>query len=265
MPWIKLDDQWMDHPKIIRAGRDARDIWLASLTWCARHLTDGHFPAELLPSLAVTAGVDVANCQTFASLLVDVCLWESTETGYHIHDYNDYNPTKEQAEATKKARTEAGRVGGIAKASKTPSKTLANGKQNSAPSPSPSPLPTKKETKDSVGEVVDEMLSTWKSLFPNKPQPKPSTYREKIRVRLNDADFRDNWEMALTISSQSPTCQRESWFHFGYLVENDSNYRKMLDRWMDWKDKQLNGSGKHQPTEEEKLAGQRAALYGRRT
>lgn len=244
MPWIKLDDQWMDHPKIVKAGRDARDVWLASLTWCARHLTDGHFPAELLPSLAITAGVDVANCQTFASALVEVCLWERTENGYHIHDYNDYNPTKEQSEATKKARSEAGRVGGVSKSAKSkqnPGKTLANdlakSKQKSAPSPSPSPS----IEKDSLGEKVQEMLDAWKVLFPNKPQPKPDTFKAKIKTRLENADFAAGWRKALETAAQSPSCQNESWFNFEYLVTNDKNFQKMIDRWMEWKDREQYG------------------------
>lgn len=134
MSWIKLDDQWMDHPKIIRAGKDARDMWLASITWCAKHLTDGYFPPELLPQLAVMAGVDVANCQTFAKTLLEVCLWDATDNGYHVHDYLDYNPTKEQTEANRIARSRAGKAGGEAKAGKMPSKILANGWQKSSKS-----------------------------------------------------------------------------------------------------------------------------------
>lgn len=145
MSWIKLDDNWMDHPKIIKAGRDARDMWLASITWCAKHLTDGYFPSNLLSSLAATAGVDVANCQTFANTLLEVCLWDATDNGYMVHDYLDYNPSKEQALATREARKTAGRAGGVAKASKMPSKKLAkpvaNSWQKSAPYPYPFPSP----------------------------------------------------------------------------------------------------------------------------
>jgi hypothetical protein len=151
MSWIKFDDQWMDHPKIIQAGRDARDMWIASITYCAKHLTDGYFHDNLLPTLAVMAGVDVANCQEFASTLVRVGLWDANEEGYQVHDYLDYNPSKEQALATREARKEAGRAGGIAKASKNPGKTLAKTKQNSAPSPSPSPsLKIEEEGRDEV-------------------------------------------------------------------------------------------------------------------
>lgn len=138
MSWIKLDDQWMDHPKIIAAGRDARDMWLASLTYCSKHLTDGYFNKKLLPSLAVMAGLDVANCQDFASVLLEVGLWDATDNGYTVHDYLVYNPSKEQALATRNARKAAGSVGGKQKASKMLANGLAKSYQNPAPSPSPS-------------------------------------------------------------------------------------------------------------------------------
>lgn len=178
MSWIKLDDQWMDHPKIITAGRDARDMWLASITWCGKHLTDGYFPSNLLPSLAVSAGVDVANCQVFARTLVDVCLWEETENGYFIHDYLEYNPSREQALATKEARKEAGRAGGIAKASKSPSKPLAKEKQNPAPSPSPSP------NQDNLNNIDDAAKPARHSR--KKPTPEETALNAKAKSLIDE-------------------------------------------------------------------------------
>lgn len=178
MSWIKLDDQWMDHPKIIMAGRDARDIWLASITWCAKHLTDGEFPANLLPSLAVAAGVDVANCQGFARALLDVGLWEETENGYLIHDYLEYNPSREQALATKEARKQAGRAGGVAKASKIPSKTLAKEKQNPAPSPSPSP------NQDNLNNIDDAAKPARPSR--KKPTPEETIENQKAKALIDE-------------------------------------------------------------------------------
>lgn len=125
MPWIKLDDHWMDHPKIIAAGRDARDVWLASLTYCAKHMTDGYFHPSLVPSFLVTAGVNVANARTIAKVLLEVNLWEDSENRFYIHDYLDYNPTKEETEARRNVRAMAGRAGGLAKAGKLPSKKVA--------------------------------------------------------------------------------------------------------------------------------------------
>ena len=33
MPWVKLDDHFFRHPKVIAAGRDARDLFLAGLCY----------------------------------------------------------------------------------------------------------------------------------------------------------------------------------------------------------------------------------------
>jgi hypothetical protein len=165
MAWIKLDDQWMEHPKIVTVGRDARDVWLASITWCAKYLTDGYFPKNLLPTLATMAGVDVANCQTFANDLVDVCLWELEGNKYLVHDYLKYNPTKEQAIATREARKEAGKIGGENKASKklakswqNPSKSLPRTRTPSlAPNPSPDPLPVPGEGENPPHPIIQEI------------------------------------------------------------------------------------------------------------
>ena len=155
MSWIRLDDSWIEHPKIIRAGRDARDLWLASITWCARHLTDGVFPAEVLPVLVVWAGIDEANDQAkvkqIASKLLSTGLWIlTTNNEYLVHDYLHYNPSKEEVEELRAARSEAGRRGGKQKASNRVSKDLANAvakpKQNASKSaskilpPTPTPL-----------------------------------------------------------------------------------------------------------------------------
>ncbi len=141
MSWVKIDDQFFMHPKVIAAGRDARDLYLAALTYTAGQLTDGFVPAGALPLIAAMAGVpDAAD---LAARLVDVRLWEPTVGGYNIHDYHEYNPSAGQVRATREARAEAGRRGGLAAAaSKAQANDQANDEQNSTPSPSPSPSPS---------------------------------------------------------------------------------------------------------------------------
>lgn len=168
MAWIKLDDQWMDNPKIVEVGRDGRDMWLASITYCAKHLTDGYFHKNLLPILAVMAGVDVAKCQQIAKSLLNVCLWELDGEMYCVHDYLDFNPSKEQTEANRNARAEAGRAGGIAKASKMSSKSLAKNKQKPAPSPSPSPSLNPKESDPlSQFDIIQQHIENTTGLMPD--------------------------------------------------------------------------------------------------
>ena len=145
MSWVKLDDQFLNNPKVVRAGKDGRLLYLASLLYCGGQLTDGNIPREALNLLAGMADID--NGKACGKRLLEVGLWEETPEGYCIHDYLKYNPTREEALALREARAEAGSRGGLASvASKAQAKAQAiasaNGKQNSTPSPSPSPSPS---------------------------------------------------------------------------------------------------------------------------
>ena len=149
MAWAKIDDQFFFHPKVIEVGRDARDLYLASIVYSAGQLTDGYFPARTLPLLCAMAGITTGEAS--ASKLLDVGLWEDQDGGYMIHDYLDYNPSAEKVHETRRARAEAGRRGGaLSRPSTSEAKWKQNGskmeaneeaarKPNGTPSPSPSP------------------------------------------------------------------------------------------------------------------------------
>jgi hypothetical protein len=137
--WVKVDDQFFRNPKVMSAGRDARDLYLVGLCYCAQSLTDGFIPRAALRVLGAEAEIDEA--QSGADRLVKVGLWELAAEGYMVHDYLEYQPTKERVLATREVRAEAGRRGGKQKASNLLDKTLAKPKQNSAPYPSRTPSP----------------------------------------------------------------------------------------------------------------------------
>jgi hypothetical protein len=125
MPWVKLDDQFADHPKIAAAGPLASWLHVCGLCYCARFLTDGFIPNGQIRKLA-----DLDNTVELADKLVEVGIWEKVEGGYQIHDYLEYNPSREQVLATRQARAEAGAVGGQqAAASKAQAKAKQNAKQ----------------------------------------------------------------------------------------------------------------------------------------
>jgi hypothetical protein len=109
MSWVKLDDQFFLNPKVISAGRDARDLYLAALTYTAGQLTDGYLPEGCI--LLVAAMAQITTAAESAKRLVDVGLWDKCKTGYTIHDYLDYNPSGDQVRAIRKERAEAGRRG----------------------------------------------------------------------------------------------------------------------------------------------------------
>lgn len=85
MTWAKFDDGIYDHPKVIEAGRDARELFFASIVYSSRHLTDGVIPRGALRILQAWTEIDdTAAC---ADRLIEVGLWEVHEDGYRIGDY----------------------------------------------------------------------------------------------------------------------------------------------------------------------------------
>ena len=149
MSWIKLDDQFTDHPKVIAAGPLASWMYVCGLTYAGRYLTDGFIPAGQVRKLA-----DVDNASELAARLVEVGLWEPAEDGYIIHDYHDYNPradkvraeraanAKRQAEWRDRNRQPDGSFSSDETASNAVTSDVTCAALTPAPSPSPSPCTT---------------------------------------------------------------------------------------------------------------------------
>lgn len=94
MTWVRIDDQFTDHPKVVKAGPLAGWLYMCGLTYASRYLTDGFIPAAQVPRLA-----DLPNADELAGRLVGVGLWEPAEGGYQIHDYLGYQPSAEKVKA----------------------------------------------------------------------------------------------------------------------------------------------------------------------
>lgn len=98
MAWVKLDDQFTDHPKVIEAGPMASWLFVCGLTYCARLLTDGFIPSGQVRKLA-----DLDGAPDLATHLVTVGLWERCEGGFLVHDYLEYQPSAEKVKAERAA------------------------------------------------------------------------------------------------------------------------------------------------------------------
>lgn len=89
MPWFRLDDSFHSHPKVISAGNEAVGLFVRCGTYAAEHLTDGFLPKDVV--LLYGSGA-------LAEKLTGAKLWHRTRGGWTIHDYLDYNPSKEAVE-----------------------------------------------------------------------------------------------------------------------------------------------------------------------
>jgi hypothetical protein len=115
MSWARLDDNIAHHPKILRAGPEAAFFWVLCLTYSQRFLTDGHIPEA---ALGAVGSWSAARARQLAAKLVRVRLLERCANGYQVHDYLQYNKpavvARAERDATSRARSQAGRKGGVA-------------------------------------------------------------------------------------------------------------------------------------------------------
>lgn len=134
MTWVRLEDGFADHPKIVAVGPEGMALYVAGLCYSNRYLTDGFIPQAQVPKLIGT--------QEPTSKLVKQGLWEIVEGGYQIHDYDEYQPSRDDILEIRKARSEAGRKGGLSKpASNTEANDEAKPQAESNPGPGPGPVP----------------------------------------------------------------------------------------------------------------------------
>ncbi|KKN75246.1 hypothetical protein LCGC14_0382450 [marine sediment metagenome] len=113
MSWVKVSDGLATHPKVLAAGQAAAWLHVAGLCYAAQHLTDGAISDSSLSGLGQYTR---ARARKLADRLVEVRLWERNGTGYAIHDYLDYNPSRKEVEARREAKRRIGQAGGLAKA-----------------------------------------------------------------------------------------------------------------------------------------------------
>lgn len=102
MSWVRLDDGFADHPKVLKVGPIGVAIHLWAMCYCARFLTDGLVPIEALVGCPWVSKKDARA--TAVRRLEGAGLWEAVEGGYQIHDFLAYNP---DAASVKEKRAKA--------------------------------------------------------------------------------------------------------------------------------------------------------------
>ena len=91
MPWVRLEDGMYTHPKLVDISVFARWLLVASICYSNQNATDG----VLSRNAAESVGMIRDPVEAIQELL-DVGLWERHGSGYRIHDYHQYQPSREQ-------------------------------------------------------------------------------------------------------------------------------------------------------------------------
>jgi hypothetical protein len=101
MPWVKLDDRFPSHRKVALLSDRAFRLHVSALCWCSENLTDGRIADRELPLVAHVRGIKATAQQLEAA-----GVWDRADGGWVIHDYLDYNPSREQVLAERKKNAE---------------------------------------------------------------------------------------------------------------------------------------------------------------
>ena len=99
MPWLRLDEGFSEHRKVLELSDAAFRLHVTALCFCARNLTDG-FVSE------VAAHRCHPKPKALIAELISAHLWTRTSGGYAIHDYLGYNPTRAQVESERQKAKE---------------------------------------------------------------------------------------------------------------------------------------------------------------
>jgi hypothetical protein len=106
MTWARLDDRLHAHPKAIKAGLEAMGVWVMALSYCAAYGTDGRVDRDAVERICGSRKV----FERVTKRLEACGLWERDETGsgFRIHDFLDYNPSRSDVEKENENKRKGG-------------------------------------------------------------------------------------------------------------------------------------------------------------
>lgn len=178
MAWVRLDDRFAFHPKLMRASSAAFRLHVAALCVCAQNATDGLLDDVAL-RLALAALPVGSELGTLSAELVRLGLWEDgPEPGtFSIHDYLEYQPSA--ADQKKERAAAAERMRGVRQRSRersgerAPEPNAERLPERSGEVRLPRPVPSYKETPDPTQGEEAPPVRAKQAACPPEPVPVP--------------------------------------------------------------------------------------------
>lgn len=134
MAWLRVDDGYGEHPKVVGLSDRAFRLHTVALCYCARNLTDGHLERRAVKVIAAILDKPVKNA---VAELVKGRLWlERGDGSYEIKGYLDWNPPA--AEVRHGREEAAARMRDLRAQRKAERDTARSGEQTGERSGSPS-------------------------------------------------------------------------------------------------------------------------------
>lgn len=151
MTWLKIDDGFYEHQKIVGLSNQAFRLHVSALCMCSRLLTDGRVTHQNLRKLSADLPF---NVRRYVQELVAQRLWIEFKSGYRIKDFLEYNPSSvEIKERRQKAALRQSRFRENHKLS-----TGSNAKHNALRNGTPDPTRNKTELPTTYNENLAEVI-----------------------------------------------------------------------------------------------------------
>ena len=157
MAYTNTDYSFWTNPKIRSAGRDAAFLYIAGNGFCNEYLTDGFISDTDIETVAFNAFQ--RQPKKAVESLVKAGLWDRVSGGYMIHDYLDYNKSKQEIEELRSKKTYAGKKGGQASAQ---ARAEAD---DTAPAQAPAQAKTKQYNYVSISNLKDTTTAPDSEIF----------------------------------------------------------------------------------------------------
>jgi hypothetical protein len=93
MPWFRIDESAIDHPKFLAISANAWRLWCEGGTYCQRHLTDGVILRAALKGFRYYSTAALKELTT-AIVPGKGPLWHDEDERISVHDYLDYNDSR---------------------------------------------------------------------------------------------------------------------------------------------------------------------------
>lgn len=102
MPFIRLCDSYIDHPKFLALSASSFRLWHEGMAFCRKHQTDGVIPFAALQGFRYFKPIRATELAT-PYVPGKQPLWETvSDVGYVVHDYLDWNLSREEEQRRQK-------------------------------------------------------------------------------------------------------------------------------------------------------------------
>lgn len=197
MSWAKLDDRMPRHPKVIHLSDAAFRLHIVGICYCAENLTDGFIQKR-------AARCFHSRAKQYIDELIDAGVWENTDGDYRIHDYLEWNPSREEVLRIREARKQAGSKGG--QRSRPPQNPEANAQANASPSAQPNAQAKPKQNGSKTSSKTEAKRNPVPVPLTGSSSEDPSATATKT---MAPRKRNDHWDTLTTIFGYSPTSRSE--------------------------------------------------------